>query len=82
VVAVGREMSSAKLAARVRKMHGGDAAPSFLLDLDLEVPPASPSCSVHPARGIDTAGLHRRAHPTGRGRIAIDGEWCSILKRK
>jgi molybdate transport system ATP-binding protein len=32
-------MNPANLTARVRKMHRGDASPSFLLDLELEIPP-------------------------------------------
>jgi len=75
VVAVGREMSSAKLAARVRKMHGGDAAPSFLLDLDVEVPPGITILFGPSGAGKSTlldciAGLIQ----PDAGRIAIDGE--------
>ena len=75
MVAVGREMSSAKLAARVRKMHGGDAAPSFLLDLDVEVPPGITILFGPSGAGKSTlldciAGLIQ----PDAGRIAIDGE--------
>ncbi len=75
MVAVGREMSSAKLAARVRKMHGGDAARSFLLDLDVEVPPGITILFGPSGAGKSTlldciAGLIQ----PDAGRIAIDGE--------
>ncbi len=68
-------MSSAKLAARVRKLHRGDAASSFLLDLDLEVPPGITILFGPSGAGKSTlldciAGLTQ----PDAGRITIDGE--------
>ena len=34
-----REVNPATLTARIRKKYHGDSSPSFLLDLDVEVPP-------------------------------------------
>ena len=75
MVAVGREMSPANLAVRVRKMHRGDAAPSFLLDLDVEVSPGITILFGPSGAGKSTlldciAGLTQ----PDAGRIAIDGE--------
>lgn len=68
-------MNPAQLAARVRKVHRGDAAPSFLLDLDVEVPPGITILFGPSGAGKSTlldcvAGL---AQPDA-GRITIDGE--------
>jgi molybdate transport system ATP-binding protein len=72
---MGCEMSAANLAARVRKIYRGDAAPSFLLDLDLEAPPGITILFGPSGAGKSTlldciAGL---VQPDD-GRIAIDGE--------
>jgi molybdate transport system ATP-binding protein len=68
-------MSSAKLAARVRKLHRGDAASSFLLDLDLEAPPGITILFGPSGAGKSTlldciAGLTQ----PDAGRITIEGE--------
>jgi molybdate transport system ATP-binding protein len=68
-------MSAANLAARARKTHRGDAAPSFLLDLELEAPPGITILFGPSGAGKSTlldciAGLTR----PDAGRIAIDGE--------
>jgi molybdate transport system ATP-binding protein len=68
-------MNPAKLTARVRKMHRGDAAPSFLLNLGVEVPAGITILFGPSGAGKSTlldciAGL---TQPTA-GRIAIDNE--------
>jgi len=72
---VGREMNAANLAARVRKVHRGDAAPSFLLDLNVEVLPGITILFGPSGAGKSTlldciAGLTQ----PDAGRIAIDSE--------
>ena len=74
MAAVGCEVSSAKLAARVTKMLVGDAAPSFLLDADVEVPPGITILFGPSGAGKSTlldciAGLTQ----PDAGRIAING---------
>jgi molybdate transport system ATP-binding protein len=74
MAAVGREVSSAKLAARVTKMLVGDAAPSFLLDVDMEVPPGITILFGPSGAGKSTlldciAGLTQ----PDAGRIAVNG---------
>jgi molybdate transport system ATP-binding protein len=69
------EVSSATLAARLRKMHRGNAATSFLLDVELAVPPGISILFGPSGAGKSTlldciAGL---AQPD-EGRIAIDGD--------
>jgi molybdate transport system ATP-binding protein len=68
------EVTSAILAARVRKMHPGNAATLFLLDVQMEVPPGisilfGPSGAGKSSLLDCIAGL---AQPDA-GRIAIDG---------
>ena len=68
-------MSPANLTARVRKMHRGDAAPTFLLDLDVEVPPGITILFGPSGAGKSTlldcvAGLTQ----PDAGRITIGGE--------
>jgi molybdate transport system ATP-binding protein len=68
-------MNPANLTARVRKMHRGDGAPSFLLDLDVEVPPGITILFGPSGAGKSTlldciSGLT----PPDDGRIAINGE--------
>ncbi len=68
-------MNAAKLTARVRKMHRGDAAPSFLLNLDVEVPAGITILFGPSGAGKSTlldciAGLTQ----PNAGRIAIGGE--------
>lgn len=68
------EVSSATLAARVRKVHPGNAATLFLLDVQMEVPPGisilfGPSGAGKSSLLDCIAGL---AQPDA-GRIAIDG---------
>lgn len=68
-------MNPVNLTARVRKMHRGYAAPSFLLDLDVEVPPGITILFGPSGAGKSTlldciAGLTQ----PDAGRIAIDGE--------
>jgi molybdate transport system ATP-binding protein len=68
-------MSPTNLTARVRKMHRGDAASSFLLDLDVELAPGITILFGPSGAGKSTlldciAGL---TQPDG-GRIVIDGE--------
>jgi molybdate transport system ATP-binding protein len=68
-------MNSANLAARVRKAHRGDAAPSFLLDLNVEVLPGITILFGPSGAGKSTlldciAGLTQ----PDAGRIAIDSE--------
>jgi molybdate transport system ATP-binding protein len=68
-------MSPANLTARVRKMHRGDAAPAFLLDLDVEVPPGFTILFGPSGAGKSTlldcvAGLTQ----PDAGRITIGGE--------
>jgi molybdate transport system ATP-binding protein len=74
MAAVGCEVSSAKLAARVTKMLVGDAAPSFLLDVDMEVPPGITILFGPSGAGKSTlldciAGLTQ----PDAGRIAVNG---------
>jgi len=74
MVAVGCEVSSAKLAARLTKMLVGNAAPSFLLDLEVEVPPGITILFGPSGAGKSTlldciAGLTQ----PDAGRIAING---------
>src|ERR1700738_5147672 len=69
------EVNSAILKARIRKEYRGDAAPSFLLDLEVEVPPGISILFGPSGAGKSTlldciAGL---AQPDA-GRIAIDGD--------
>jgi molybdate transport system ATP-binding protein len=68
-------MNPANLTTRVRKMHRGDGAPSFLLDLDVEVPPGITILFGPSGAGKSTlldcvAGLTQ----PDAGRIAIDAE--------
>jgi len=68
-------MNSANLAARVRKAHRGDTAPSFLLDLNVEVLPGITILFGPSGAGKSTlldciAGLTQ----PDAGRIAIDSE--------
>ena len=68
-------VSSGTLAARVRKMHRGNAATSFLLDVQMEVPPGITILFGPSGAGKSTlldciAGL---AQPDA-GRIGIDGD--------
>ncbi len=68
-------MNPANLTARVRKMHRGDAARSFLLDLDVELAPGSTILFGPSGAGKSTlldciAGLTQ----PDAGRITIDGE--------
>ncbi len=68
-------MSPANLRARVRKMHRGHAAPAFLLDLDVEVPPGITILFGPSGAGKSTlldcvAGLTQ----PDAGRITIGGE--------
>ena len=68
-------MNPANLTARVRKMHRGDAAPSFLLDLDMELAPGITILFGPSGAGKSTlldciAGLTQ----PDAGRITIDGE--------
>jgi molybdate transport system ATP-binding protein len=73
--AMALEVSSATLAARVRKMHRGNAATFFLLDVQMEVPPGISILFGPSGAGKSTlldciAGL---AQPDA-GRIAINGD--------
>ncbi len=68
-------MNPANLTARVRKMHRGDAARSFLLDLDVELAPGITILFGPSGAGKSTlldciAGLTQ----PDAGRITIDGE--------
>ncbi len=68
-------MNAANLTARVWKMHRGDGALAFLLDLDVEVPPGITILFGPSGAGKSTlldciAGLTQ----PDSGRIAIDGE--------
>jgi molybdate transport system ATP-binding protein len=72
---MGREVSSATLKARVRKLHRGDASSSFQLDLDVEVAPGITILFGPSGAGKSTlldciAGLSQ----PDAGRIAIDSE--------
>jgi molybdate transport system ATP-binding protein len=76
-------MSSANLTARVQKMYRGDAAPSFLLDLELELAPGITILFGPSGAGKSTlldciAGLTQ----PDAGRIAIDGEIVFDSERK
>jgi len=73
--AMAIEVSSAMLAACVRKMHRGHAATSFLLDVQMEVSPGISILFGPSGAGKSTlldciAGLAR----PDAGRIAIDGD--------
>jgi len=59
--AMGGQVSGQTLAAQVRKTHFGDGNQSFLLDVVIEVPPASPSFLAHLAR------VNRRCWIASRG---------------
>src|SRR3981081_4095085 len=68
------EVSPAALKARIQKKYRDDAAPSFLLDLDVEVPPGIPILFGPSGAGKSTlldciAGLTQ----PDAGQIAIDG---------
>ena len=75
MVAVGREMSSPSLSARVRKFFAGNIAPQLSLDLDFEVAPGitilfGPSGSGKSTLLDCIAGLTQ----PDAGRISVDGE--------
>ena len=75
MVAVAREVSSAALAARVRKAYVGNATPSFLLDLEIEVPSGITILFGASGAGKSTlldciAGLTQ----PDAGRIAMNGD--------
>lgn len=68
------EVSSATLKARIRKKYHGDSSPSFLLDLDVEVPPGITILFGPSGAGKSTlldciAGLTQ----PDAGQVAIDG---------
>jgi molybdate transport system ATP-binding protein len=68
------EVSPATLKARIRKTHRGDSSPSFLLDLDVEVPPGITILFGPSGAGKSTlldciAGLTQ----PDAGQVAIDG---------
>jgi molybdate transport system ATP-binding protein len=74
MAAVEREVSPANLAARVTKKFRGDAAPSFLLDIEMEIPPGITILFGPSGAGKSTlldciAGLTR----PDAGRIAVNG---------
>ena len=76
-------MNPAKLTARVRKMHRGAAAPSFLLNLDVEVPVGITILFGPSGAGKSTlldciAGLTQ----PNAGRIAIDSEVVFDAEKK
>jgi len=76
-------MNLANLTARVRKMHRGGAATSFLVDLDVEVPPGITILFGPSGAGKSTlldciAGLMQ----PDDGRIEIDGEVAFDSERK
>src|ERR1700730_8025804 len=68
------EVSPATLNARIRKTHRGDSSPSFLLDLDVEVPPGITILFGPSGAGKSTlldciAGLTQ----PDAGQVAMDG---------